>query len=570
MSEIDTGRASPSADAMEQAAAPRAPGDEAIAAAGAVRRRWLALIVVLMAQLMVMLDTTVVNVALPAIQTDLDVSQADLTWALNGYLISYGSLLLVAGRLGDLIGRRRLFLGGIAVFTAASIACALAGSVPTLVAARFVQGVGGAFASSSVLAIIVAEFVDPAERARAIGRYMLVSIGGGSLGLLLGGILTQTLDWHWIFAINVPIGAVALVGGAVLLDRRPSGDGGQPRGRVDVTGAVLVTVALLAGIYAIVRAADVGWTSATTLGTGALALVLLVLFAVWEARVADPMIPPRVLRQRSLIAGSAVRAVMAAGMYGYFFFGTLYLQQVLGFEAIATGAAFLPQTAVVAVMSLGFATWLTARFGPHRVLIGGMVIMLVGLLLFVGAGIGTAYAPRMLLVTVLIGLGGGGAFVPLTTLALADVPPSDAGLASGIVNVSMQISAAIGLAVFGTVAAGRSEELAKTGHSAAEALVGGNRLGLLVACGCVAAGIVLAAVLLRPRRLAPAGGDIEAGGDVGAGGDTEAGDAAPAALAAAVDVNEARAGIHPVDVHAPSQRVGDAGLAALDADDAVR
>ncbi|ONH26437.1 MFS transporter [Pseudofrankia asymbiotica] len=477
-----------------------------------------------MAQLMVMLDTTVVNVALPAIQTDLDVSQADLTWALNGYLISYGSLLLVAGRLGDLIGRRRLFLGGIVVFTAASIACALAGSVPTLVAARFVQGVGGAFASSSVLAIIVAEFVDPAERGRAIGRYMLVSIGGGSVGLLLGGILTQALDWHWIFVINIPIGVAALVGGALLLDRRSGGDGGQPRGRVDVTGAVLVTVALLVGIYAIVRAADVGWTSATTLGTGALALVLLALFAGWEARISDPMIPPRVLRQRSLIAGSAVRAVMAAGMYGYFFFGTLYLQQVLGFDAIATGVAFLPQTAVVAAMSLGLAAWLTARLGPHRVLIGGMVIMLVGLLLFVGAGIGTAYAPRMLLVTVLLGLGGGAAFVPLTTLALADVPPRDAGLASGIVNLSMQISAAIGLAVFGTVAAGRSESLARTGHSPAEALVGGNRLGLLVACGCVAAGIVLAAALLRPRRQAPAGGDVEAGEAAPAG---DAASAAP-------------------------------------------
>ncbi|MBL7488125.1 MFS transporter [Frankia sp. AgB1.9] len=465
--------------------------------AGPDPRRWLALIVVLLAQLMVMLDTTVVNVALPAIQTDLHVSQADLTWTLNGYLITYGSLLLVAGRLGDLIGRRQLFLGGIAVFTVASIGCALADSVATLVAARFVQGAGGAFASSSVLAIVVAEFTDPAERARAIGRYMLVSIGGGSLGLIVGGLLTQAINWHWIFAINVPIGIVALIGGVLLLDRRRGVDGAN-RPRIDVLGAVLVTAALIIGIYAIVRASDVGWGSARTLGTGAVAVVLLAAFAGWEARVADPMLPPRVLRQRSLIAGSAVRAVMAAGMYGFFFFGALYLQRVLGYGAVATGAAFLPQTGVVAVMSLGFARWLTTRLGPYRVLVAGMAIMLAGLILFATAGVGTPYFPRMLIVTLLLGLGGGGAFVPLTTLALADVPPADAGLASGIVNVSMQVSAAIGLAVFGTVAAGRTASLTRAGRDPVSALVGGDRLGLVVAACCVAAGIVLAAVLLRP------------------------------------------------------------------------
>ncbi|ADP82571.1 MFS transporter [Pseudofrankia inefficax] len=467
--------------------------------AGPDPRRWLALIVVLLAQLMVMLDTTVVNVALPAIQTDLHVTQADLTWTLNGYLITYGSLLLVAGRLGDLIGRRQLFLGGIAVFTVASIGCALADSVATLVAARFVQGAGGAFASSSVLAIVVAEFTDPAERARAIGRYMLVSIGGGSLGLIVGGLLTQALNWHWIFAINVPIGIVALAGGVLLLDRR-RGDGSATRPRIDVLGAVLVTAALIIGIYAIVRASDVGWGSARTLATGAVAVVLLAAFAGWEARVADPMLPPRVLRQRSLIAGSAVRAVMAAGMYGYFFFGALYLQRVLGYGAVATGAAFLPQTGVVAVMSLGLARWLTARLGPYRVLVAGMTIMLAGLVLFATGGVGTPYFPRLLIVTVMLGLGGGGAFVPLTTLALADVPPADAGLASGIVNVSMQVSAAIGLAVFGTVAAGRTATLTRAGHDPVSALVGGDRLGLLVAACCVAAGIVLATVLLRPRH----------------------------------------------------------------------
>jgi len=502
MSDIDLPTASQPAGVREPTDPPRARGDGRTAAERADRRRWLALIVVLVAQLMVILDTTVVNVALPSIQADLHVSQADLTWALNGYLISYGSLLLVAGRLGDLIGRRRLFLGGIAVFTVASLACAFATSVPLLVAARFVQGIGGAFASSSVLAIIVAEFVDPRERARAIGRYMLVSIGGGSLGLVLGGVLTQALNWHWIFAINIPIGVAALIGGVILLDRRHASDDGQPAGRVDVVGAVLVTCALVAGIYAIVRAADVGWVSTETLGTGAVALVLLGLFAGWEARVADPMIPPRVLHQRSLLAGSAVRALMASGMFGYFFFGTLFLQQVLGFDAITTGVAFLPQTAPVAVMSLGLASWLMRRFGPYRVLVAGMVVMLAGLLLFAGADAGTPYAPRLLIACVLIGLGGGGAFVPLTTLALADVPPRDAGLASGIVNVSMQISGAVGLAVFGTLAAGRSAALARSGHTAAEALVGGNRLGVGVACGCVAAAVILSAVLMRPRAAA--------------------------------------------------------------------
>jgi EmrB/QacA subfamily drug resistance transporter len=473
--------------------------------AAATRRRWLALLVVLMAQLMVILDTTVVNVALPAIQTDLGVTQADLTWVLNGYLVSYGSLLLVAGRLGDLFGRRRMFLGGIALFTVASIACALADSVATLVAARFVQGVGGAFASSAVLAIIVAEFVDPVERGRAIGRYMLVSIGGGSLGLLLGGLLIQSLDWHWIFAINIPIGALALVGGVLLLDPQRS-EG--PRGKVDAVGAALVTVALLAGIDAIVRVADTGWSSPSTLGLGGASLVLLALFAVREARIEDPMVPPRILRLRSLISGSAVRAVLASGMYGFFFFATLHLQRVLGYDPLSTGLAFLPQTIPVAVMALGLSARLVARFGARRVLVSGMVIAVGGLLLLAGAGTDSGYLPWPAIAFVMIGVGMGGAFVPLTTLALSDVPPADAGLASGIVNVTMQISAAIGLAVLGTLAASRTAALGRAGRDPVAALAGGDRLGLLVAAGLVGVGIVLTLLLLRPQRT-PAEGSAE-------------------------------------------------------------
>ncbi|WP_239372619.1 MFS transporter [Frankia sp. Cj5] len=474
---------------------------EIIVPASAMRsyRRWLPLLVVLTAQLMIILDSSVVNVALPVIQHDLGISQASLTWVINGYLISYGSFLLVAGRLGDLVGRKKVFLGGVALFTAASAACGLASDQTVLIVARFAQGLGGALASATVLAFIVTDFPQPRERARAMSTYLLVTVGGGSLGLLLGGVLTRALGWHWIFVINIPIGVLALLAGAALITER-SGSG--LRRGVDAAGAILVTTAALAGIDAIVRASEHGWLSTYTLGLGAVSVTLLAAFGFRESHTPNPLVPPRILRLRSLVGSSAVRAVVMAGMYGVFFFGSLYLEEVLGYDAIRTGLAFLPQTLAIAALSFGITTRLVSRFGPKQVLLGGLAVMLSGLLLFAQGGDGehVHYFPTLFVSFTLVGLGAGAAFMPLLTMAVADVAPADAGLASGIVNVSMQISAAVGLAALGTLSTKRTATLVAEGRTQIAALAGGCRLGLLVGAGCVAFGLLLAAAVLHPGR----------------------------------------------------------------------
>jgi EmrB/QacA subfamily drug resistance transporter len=458
------------------------------------RRRWIALAVVLTAQVMMVLDTTVVNVALPAIGSDLGFAQADLTWVVNGYLVTYGSFILVAGRLGDLLGRRRVFLVGVAVFTLASAACGLAGDQTVLIVARLVQGVGGALSSAAVLAIIVTEFPKPDDRAKAMSTFMFVNVAGGSLGLLLGGLLVQVLDWHWIFFINVPIGVVVMVMAQRLLDPTPGiglGDG------VDVLGAILVTAAALVGIDGIVLAADDGWLSLHTLGFVAISLVLLGLFFWREATASNPIFPLRMLRIPSLMKASVIQGLMVNGMYAAFFFGALYLEEILHAGTLETGAAFLPQTLTVAVLSLGVTARLMRRFGPRRVLLGGMSVLVVGLLLLATAGASTTYFPTLFVAFVLVGLGAGTAFVPLLTLALSDVPPEDAGLGSGIVNVSLRMSAALGLAVLGSVAASRTHALASGGDTHAAALSGGFQLGFLIAAGCTAVAIVVAALTVR-------------------------------------------------------------------------
>jgi EmrB/QacA subfamily drug resistance transporter len=460
---------------------------------------------------MIILDATAVNVALPAIQHDLGFSEADLTWVINGYLISYGSFLLVAGRLGDFLGRRKVFLAGIALFTASSAACGVADDRALLIGARLVQGLGGAFASAAVLALIVTDFPQPRERTRAMSTYMVVTVSGGSLGLLLGGVLTQSLGWHWIFAINIPIGLVALATGVVLIDERPGS--GLRRG-VDLLGAVLVTAAALVGIDAIVQASDTGWGSAHTLGFGAGSLALLGAFLLREARTPNPLVPPRILRLRSLLGASAVRALVVTGMYGVFFFGSLYLERVLGYDAVHTGLAFLPQTIVIALLSFGLTTRLVGRFGPRQVLVGGLLVMIAGLLVRIGDGEHTHYLPTIFLSFALVGLGAGMAMTPLLTMAVADVPPADAGLASGILNVSMQISAAVGLAVLGTLSTHRTATLLAHGRSQAAALSAGCRLGLLVGAGCVALAVPVACAVLRApgAKPAPARAGAEAAG----------------------------------------------------------
>jgi EmrB/QacA subfamily drug resistance transporter len=462
------------------------------------RRRWAALVAVLLAQLMLVLDATIVNVALPAIQTDLDFSQSSLTWVVNAYLITFGSFLLVAGRLGDLVGRRRVLLAGLTIFTVASALCGLALNSTMLVAARFVQGFGGALSSAVILAIITTEFRDAYERTKAMSVYTFVSVAGGSVGLLAGGALTQAVGWHWIFFVNVPIGLLTAFAIRALVDEVPGI--GLGRG-VDVAGAVMVTVAMALGVYAIVGAPQHGWTSAHTLGFGAVSVALLTAFFALEARLTNPILPMRLLRLRSLAGSSVVRAMMGMGMYGTFFLGALYLERVRGYGSVQTGEAFLPWTLVVAALSAGPTARLVRRYGAGWPLMAGLTIMAGGLLVLSSVGAGDAYFPSVFVAFFMMGLGAGTAFMPLLTIALSDVPPADAGVASALINVSLYISAAIGLAALGAIATDRTQSLAHQGFSSDHALVAGYQLAFVIAAVCVAACVAVAMVVLRAARV---------------------------------------------------------------------
>ena len=460
------------------------------------RRRWIALVVVCLGQLMIVLDATIVNVALPSIQRDLRFTQANLTWVVNAYLITFGSFLLLAGRLGDLIGRKRVFLAGLALFTAASALCGAADSQGLLIVARFVQGLGGALASSVIIAIIVVEFPHARERATAMSVFTFVAVAGGSVGLLVGGAITESIDWHWIFFINLPIGLTTfLLGRALIIDNKGLG---LSRG-IDVLGSILVTSAMMSGSYAIVKSDTDGWGSATTLGFGGLSLVLLAAFLWWEGRVRNPIFPLRVLRLRGLIGSSAVRGLLVTGMFSTFFLGALYLERVRGYSSLQTGLAFLPMTLTVATLSLGITARLMRRLGPIRLLAPGMSLTAVGLVLFGTAGTDTSYFPVIFISFILVGLGMGSSFMPLLTVAMADVPPQDAGLASGIVNASMQVSAALGVAVLGTIATAHTSTLLADGQPLDSALTAGYHLAFFVGAGCVIVGVVIALVVLPTR-----------------------------------------------------------------------
>src|SRR3954451_8195749 len=464
------------------------------------RRRWATLAVVCLAQLMIVLDVTIVNVALPSIQQDLHFSQGNLTWVVNAFLVTFGSLLLLTGRLGDLVGRKRVFLGGLATFTFASLLCGIAPTQGALVGARFLQGVGAAAQASVILAMIVTEFPNPAERGRAMSGYVFVSVAGGSIGLLTGGLLTQALSWHWVFFVNLPIGAATFALGHVLI--RSEKGLGLGHG-VDWLGSVLVTTSLMSVIYAIVEATSHGWTSLHVLGFGGLGAGLMAAFLALEARIDNPIMPLRILRLRGLINASLVRGLLVTGMYSTFFLGTLYLEHVRHYSALQTGAAFLPWTITVAVLSQGVTARLVARFGPLRVLTSGMASAAAGLLLFSTVGPDTAFFPTIFLACFTIGLGIGMAFMPLLTLAMADVPAADAGLASGITNVSQQISGAFGLAILSTLAANHTLALRAGDHGVTSSVVGGYQLGFLAGAALIGAGIVLALVLLRPGGVRP-------------------------------------------------------------------
>jgi EmrB/QacA subfamily drug resistance transporter len=466
------------------------------------RRRWLALAVVCLAQLMIVLDTTIVNVALPAIQRDLHFDQGNLTWVINAFLVTFGSLLLLAGRLGDLFGRRRVFLAGVIVFTGASILCGLAPSQGALIGARFIQGVGAAMQASVILAIIATEFPQPSDRARAMSAYVFVAVAGGSIGLLLGGALTQALSWHWIFFVNLPIGAMTIVLGRALIatDVREG-----TRGRIDWVGSLLVTASLMSAIYAIVQASGHGWVSSSVLGFGGLSAALMAAFLAVEARIENPIMPLRVLRVRGLVSSSVVRGFLVTGMYSTFFLGTLYLEHVLHYGPLQTGLAFLPWTMTVGALSLGITARLVGRFGPMRVLITGMITVIVGLGLLTTVGAHTSFFPTIFLAYFAIGLGIGSAFMPLLTIAMADVPAADAGLGSGIINVSQQISGALGLAVLSTIATNRTHSLQTAHNQLVGSLLAGYHLAFTIGAASVAVGILGALTLLRAPRPSEAG-----------------------------------------------------------------
>jgi EmrB/QacA subfamily drug resistance transporter len=468
--------------------------DAAIPVDRKISSRLLGLVAVLLGQFMLVLDATVVNVALPSIQADLHLSPASLTWINNSYMIAFGGLLLLFGKLGDSVGRKQIFLLGITTFTLASIACGFAPSSLSLIVARFVQGIGAAAASSVILAIIATEFPAPGDRAKAMSGYMFVSVSGGSLGLFVGGLLTQALTWHWIFWINVPVGIIAFA-----LVHRHLREPLRERSRapIDLAGAVLVTSAAMVAIYGLVEAGHTSWTAPAVRVSLAIALVLGVVFFVVEAMRPHPLLPLRMLRIKSLVVTSVIRGFMVMGLYGVFFLATLDMSGTLHFGPFKVGLAFLPQTLTVAALSAGGSAWLVRRFGPQRVLVLGLAIAAVGLGIMAMLRIDEPYFPLRGIAHVLLGFGFGMSFLPLLTLAMSEVPARDAGLGSAIVNLSLQLAAAVDVALLVTAASYRTRSLVAAGTSVHDATVHGYRFAYSVALVGVLVGLTLAATLLR-------------------------------------------------------------------------
>jgi len=475
--------------------------------------RWLALYILCAGVLMIVLDITIVNVALPSIQDSLGFSQSNLAWVVNAYLIPFGGLLLLAGRMGDLVGQRRVFLIGLAIFTTASLLCALSQSQGMLIGARFVQGIGGALASAVVLGMIVTMFPDPGEQAKAIGVYGFVASAGGSIGLLAGGALTQAISWHWIFLINLPIGLATAFGAMRLVEKRP---GIGLRKGADVPGAVLITSSLMLGVYTILGVSEHGWGSTQTLLLGAVSLILGAAFVARQARIANPLMPLRLFRSRNVSGANALQALLVAGMFAMFFLGALYMQRILGYDALQVGLAFLPATLVMGTLSLGFSERLIMRFGPRRMLMPGLVMIGGGLLLFARTPVDGTYATDLLPAMILIGIGIGTSFPALMTVAMSGATQSDSGLASGLVNTSAQVGGAIGLAVLATLASERTDGLLADGVSHDSALNSGFHLAYLVGAGLVAIALAIAIVVLREAPM-PAHGEADAAQGTGEG-----------------------------------------------------
>jgi EmrB/QacA subfamily drug resistance transporter len=458
------------------------------------RTRWLALYVLCAGMLMIVLDATIVNVALPTIQDSLDFSQSSLAWVVNAYMIPFGGLLLLAGRMGDLLGQRRVFLVGLTIFTCASLLCAASVSQEMLIGARFIQGIGGALASAVILGMIVTMFPEPGHQAKAIGVYGFVASAGGSIGLLLGGILTDAISWHWIFLINLPIG-IATGYLATRLVANPDGIGLSEG--ADFPGAAMITGALMLGVFTILRIEAWGWSDPRIFALGAVSLALLAIFLRRQATIANPLMPLRLFRSRNVAGSNVLQALLVAGMFGMFFLGALYLQRVLGYSPLEVGFAFLPTTLVMGTLSLGFSERLIMRFGPRTTLIPGVCMVVVALLLFARTPVDANYFADLLPPFLLIGVGVGTSFPAIMTLAMSGSTPADAGLASGLVNTSMQVGGAIGLAVLATLSGERTKSLLDEGHSLASALTSGYHVAYLVGAILAAVAVAIAVFVLR-------------------------------------------------------------------------
>ena len=440
------------------------------------RSRWIALAVLCLGVVMIVLDTTIVNVALPSIRDSLGFSEASLVWVINAYMLTFGGFLLLSGRLGDLHGHRKIFLGGLALFTLASLTCGLATSSTLLVVARAVQGIGGSAVSSISLSLVMNLFPKPDERAKAMGVYSFVCAGGGSVGVLLGGFLTQNLDWHWVFLVNIPVGIAVFVLTLLLV---PRGEPAAGNRHLDLAGAATITGALMLGVFGIVGGNEHGWFSLRTLGVLGVSALLLTSFFVIESRVAAPLLPLRLFRFRNLTTSNTLGVLWAAGMFAWFFLSALYLQQVLGCSSMEVGLAFLPSNLIMAACSLGLSARLVMRFGIRIPLAAGLGLAGCGLLLFARAPVDGHVLVDVVPAMLLLGLGAGVAMNPLLLAAMGDVEPDEAGLASGVVNTSFMMGGALGLAVLASLAAYRTGILEQAGLSHKAALLGGYHAAFL-------------------------------------------------------------------------------------------
>jgi len=458
--------------------------------------RWLSLIVLCTGFLLIVVDMTIVNVALPSIQRDLGFSGSGLAWVINGYLVAFGGFLLLAGRLGDLLGRKRVYLAGLAIFVGASVLCGLSVNQPMLIASRFLQGIGGATSSAVILAMIVTLFPRPEEQARAFGIFSFIASAGAAVGLLAGGLITQAVSWHWIFFVNVPIGLVTAAAAVRLLKTDPVPATGRG---ADVIGAILVTGGLMLAVYTIVESSAWGLGSRQTIGFGALALLILTAFVIRQARISNPILPLRIFASRRVSASNLVQALMSSAFLGFFFIGSLDLERVLGYGPMAIGLAFLPVAVVMGLFSVRLSAQLIGRFGPFAVLVAGQGVVAIALVMLALGPVNSTYAIHLLVPLSLLGLGGGLSFPSLTMIAMGDVAPSDAGLASGILNTSGQIGGSLGLAVLATVAAGWTQGLLQQGVGAGAALAGGFHFAWFIGAGTIGATIVIAITMLRQR-----------------------------------------------------------------------